>query len=72
VNGFNGGLGIVAATLVGIFAGLLFQISWIQNNYFIKSNDYEVFELNKDDQDSDKKDYFSKQSLFNLNEEELK
>ncbi len=70
--GFNGGLGIVAATLVGIFAGLLFQISWIQNNYFIKSNDYEVFELNKDDQDSDKKDYFSKQSLFNLNEEELK
>ncbi len=72
MNGFNGGLGIVAATLVGIFAGLLFQISWIQNNYFIKSNDYEVFELNKDDQDSDKKDYFSKQSLFNLNEEELK
>ena len=72
MNGFNGGLGIVAATLVGIFAGLLFQISWIQNNYFIKSNDYEVFELNKDDQHSDKKDYFSKQSLFNLNEEELK
>ena len=72
MNGFNGGLGIVAATLVGIFAGLLFQISWIQNNYFIKSNDYEVFELNKDNQDSDKKDYFSKQSLFNLNEEELK